>query len=57
MKVEIEKIESAAKIYFEAKYPLLDLSNDQDKAEIDWWDMLLFVQHLILNNTMQELIN
>ena len=43
----IEQIEEVARQYFEAKYPLMDLSNDEDKCEIDWWDMLQFVQHVL----------
>lgn len=43
----IEQIEEVARQYFEAKYPLMDLSNDEDKYEIDWWDMLQFVQHVL----------
>jgi hypothetical protein len=43
----IDEIEEVAKQYFENKYPLMDLSNDEDKCEIDWWDMLQFVQHVL----------
>ena len=43
----IEQIEEVAIKYFEVKYPLMDLSNDEDKCEIDWWDMLQFVQHVL----------
>jgi len=43
----IEQIEEVARQYFEVKYPLMDLSNDEDKCEIDWWDMLQFVQHVL----------
>jgi len=43
----IEEIEEVAKRYFEVKYPLMDLNNDADKFEIDWYDMLQFVQHVL----------
>lgn len=43
----IEQIEEVARQYFEVKYPLMDLTNDDDKCEIDWWDMLQFVQHVL----------
>lgn len=43
----IEQIEEVARQYFEVKYPLMDLSNDEDKREIDWWDMLQFVRHVL----------
>lgn len=43
----IEHIEEVARQYFESKYPLMDLTNDEEKCEIDWWDMLEFVQHVL----------
>ena len=43
----IEQIEEVARKYFEVKYPLMDLTIDEDKCEIDWWDMLQFVQHVL----------
>jgi hypothetical protein len=43
----IEQIEEVARQYFEAKYPLMDLTTNEDKSEIDWWDMLQFVQHVL----------
>jgi len=43
----IEQIEEVARQYFEVKYPLMDLTTDEDKYEIDWWDMLKFVQHVL----------
>ena len=43
----IGQIEEVARQYFEVKYPLMDLTNDEDKCEIDWWDMLQFVQHVL----------
>lgn len=43
----IEHIEEVARQYFEFKYPLMDLTNDEEKCEIDWWDMLEFVQHVL----------
>jgi hypothetical protein len=43
----IEEIEEIAIQYFENKYPLMDLSHDEDKSEINWWDMLQFVQHVL----------
>ena len=43
----IEQIEEVAREYFEVKYPLMDLTTDEDKCEIDWWDMLQFVQHVL----------
>jgi hypothetical protein len=43
----IEQIEEVARQYFEVKYPLMDLTTDEDKCEIDWWDMLQFVQHVL----------
>jgi hypothetical protein len=43
----IEQIEEVARQYFEVKYPLMDLTTNEDKCEIDWWDMLQFVQHVL----------
>ena len=45
----IEQIEEVARQYFEVKYPLMNLTNDDDndKCEIDWWDMLQFAQHVL----------
>jgi hypothetical protein len=46
----IDEIEEVAKQYFENKYPLMDSNNDEDKCEIDWWDMLQFVQHVLYSH-------
>src|SRR5690606_23363865 len=43
----IEQIEEVAIQYFKVKYPLMDFTVEADKCEIDWWDMLQFVQHVL----------
>jgi hypothetical protein len=50
MAINIQDIEKEAIVFFELKYPLMDLCSDGDKYEIDWYDMLEFAKYLLENN-------
>ena len=46
--IDSNQIEEEAIVFFETKYPLMDLSVDDDgKDEIDWYDMIEFTKYLL----------
>lgn len=43
-------IEQEAIKFFAEKYPELDLSEDEDKELITWWDMIEFTHHVLYHS-------